>query len=122
MPILVNLPTQGVLFAGDTVQIEVVVEEEGVPVPLTGYDAIFTAKLSKDDADNAPTTIQKTLADGIEFTDEPNGVILVTLAPEDTTNITEPTTYFWDLQISIDDENLTVAAGTITFEHDVTQL
>jgi hypothetical protein len=122
MPIIVNLPTSGVLFAGDTVQIEVVVEEEGVPVPLTGYTAIFTAKLSKDDGDNAPTTIQKTLADGIEFTDAANGVILVTLAPADTSDINETTTYFWDLQISIDDEDITVAAGTITFTQDVTQL
>jgi hypothetical protein len=126
MPILANLPPAGnIWLAGDTHQFEVIPTEEGEPLVLTPFDeAVFTAKISEDDSDNAPTTIQKTLGAGVEFEDAVNGIIVVTIDPEDTTDLEEDTTYSFDLQLrdTTDGETITVAKGKMTFTRDITQI
>lgn len=123
MPIIANLPPEGEIWlAGDTHTIEIVLEEEGQPIPLTGLNAEFTAKINKTDADNALTNISKSLGSGIEFTDPDNGVLLVTLSPSDTDWLEKDTAFFWDVQLDDGPEDVfTVASGTVTFTADVTQ-
>lgn len=64
-------------------------DEDGSPVDV-GADiqqVWFTAKLSPDDADNADTTIQKTLGNGIEPL-ELAGALRVSFEPTDTEALT----------------------------------
>jgi hypothetical protein len=124
MPIIADLPEEGeIWYAGDTQTIQITLEEEGEPVPLTGWTATFTAKLDKTDADNALTTIQKTSpSGGIEFIDAANGVMLITLDAADTKDLEKDTTYYWDVELSQSGEVFTVAAGTMKFVQDITQV
>jgi hypothetical protein len=119
--IVANLPINDIWFAGDTHKIEVTLLEEGEPIPLTGYEATFTAKLNKSDSDNAPTTIQKTVGNGIEFINAAGGTLLITIDPEDTTDLDAKTVYVWDLQMKLADDVFTAASGTMTIEQDITQ-
>lgn len=123
MPVIAHLPEEGdVWLSGDTHSIQVTVLEEGQPVPLSGLNALFTAKLNKQDADNALTNITKSLGDGIEFVDPDNGVLLITISPSDTDWIEKDTTFVWDVQLDDGPEDVfTAASGTVTFTVDVTQ-
>jgi hypothetical protein len=124
MPVLVHLPASGQepILSGDTHSLEITVREEGVPIPLTGLDAEFTAKLDKKDADNALTNIKKSLGEGIEYTDPDNGVVVITIDAADTENLEQDTTFYFDLQLSSGpDDVFTPIMGDITFTVDVTQ-
>lgn len=123
MAIIASLPESGdVWFAGDTHSIEVTVTEGGTPIPLTGLNAEFTAKLNKSDADNALTNIRKSLGSGIQFTDPDNGVLLITIDPDDTEGLEKDTTFVWDVQLDDGpDDVFTAASGTMTFTVDVTK-
>jgi hypothetical protein len=117
-----DLPLEDdVWVAGDTQFIQITLTEDGEPIPLSGYTATFTAKLDLEDADNALTTLQKTLGDGIEFIDAVNGVLLITIDAEDTKDLEEDTTFYWDVQLSQDGDVFTVAMGTMKFVMDVSQ-
>ena len=120
--IIADFPQNDVWLAGDTHTLELFLEEEGEPLPLAGYDIVFTMKVSKDDADNAFTTIQKFVDEGIEIIDPPpDGHFLITIDGTDTDWLERDTTFYFDIQLSQGGETFTVAMGTLTFSMDVTQ-
>ena len=118
-----NIPSAGeIWFAGDTLVFEFPpIEVDGVPLNLTGYDIKFTAKQAADDADNALTTIQKTLGSGLTVPTPSNGIVVLTLQPIDTDQLEKTTTYVWDLQLNLSGTITTVAYGNMTITMDVTQ-
>lgn len=123
MPIITDIPIGDIWLAGDHHFIDGTVMEEGVPVPLAGYDCTFTAKLNKNDADNAFGVIQKTVGNGIEYIDAANGLFMVTLSPADTSSLMEDTTFYYDIQFSKSDgsDTFTFATGTMKIVADITQ-
>jgi hypothetical protein len=120
--IVADFPVDDIWLAGDTHTLELFLEEEGEPLPLAGYNIVFSMKISKDDADNAFTTIQKFIGDGIEIiAPPPEGHFLVTIDGADTDWLEKDTTFYFDIQLSQGGETFTVAVGTLTFSFDVTQ-
>lgn len=86
-------------YRGETIQYDIVVTLEGVPLPITGLSEIwFTAKLNDNQAD--PGVFQKTLTDGsIVATDAPNGEARITIAPADTSAFDNMVTLLCDLKV-----------------------
>lgn len=84
---------------------------------LDGQDletAFFTCKSKKTDSGNV---FQKSLDDGISKYND--GQYIVRVAPEDTEDI-EAGKYFYDLQISVNDDVFTVMHGVLEITQDVT--
>lgn len=105
---------------GDTIDLEVTVARGGSPVDLSGADLWFTAKRKLKDLDIAAVA-QKTLGDGIAVTDAPAGELLVTLAPDDTDDLTKETVLYCDVQmVEASGRVTTVASGTLTVQLDAT--
>jgi hypothetical protein len=111
------------IFRGDTIIFDAAISQEGIALSLTGYSIWFTAKPNIANNDVASGVIQKTIGSGIVITDAAKGLIRITIAPADTSQITADTTYQCDIQIknTATGEVSTVARGTMKVELDVTQ-
>lgn len=82
------------LIRGNTIQLRVPVVRNEAPVDLTGATVTFTATLAVPDEDAPVQSITKTLADGITPEDTlVEGILIVTIDPEDTDDILTKTTY-----------------------------
>lgn len=92
-------------YAGETIELDITVKlkdpDTGLynPVPISSLSEIwFTAKLTDNQAD--PGFIQKTkTAGGIVATDDPNGKARITVAPADTTGLSNITVLLCDLKV-----------------------
>lgn len=107
------------MVRGDTLAfgIELYEEGNGEELELFAQDldsAYFTCKQNYTDALNA---FQKSLGNGITKLDD--GQYVVRIAPEDTANM-EAGKYFYDFQISVNDDVFTILKGVLELEHDVT--
>lgn len=71
--------------------------------------------------DESEVLFQKKLNDGITLVDEDEGIYSynVRVAPEDTRNI-QPGTYYYDLQININDDIFTIMKGKFIILQDCT--
>jgi hypothetical protein len=119
-----KLPVSSVekLYRGDTIKIWMTLTDGDTVQDLDELDEIyFTAKINISDADDAATTIQKTLADGITIQDAPTGLILITLQPEDTANNAETQKYFCDVQGKQGTEIHTFDDGEMLITVDITR-
>lgn len=118
-------PSSKKVYRGDTIIIEAVVTQDLATVDLTGYDIYATFKLLISDADNAATTIQKSLLggveNGIELIDAVAGEIKITLEPEDTIQNTATVKYLVDIQLMKDGVISTPDDGTLTVSLDITE-
>ena len=86
-------PEDEIWYAGDSIPIDFDLTEGDAVLDLTGFDIVFTMKLTADAADNDFDTVQKTLSAGIEVINEALGQILITLDPADTTHLRKTTTF-----------------------------
>jgi hypothetical protein len=86
-------------YAGETIELDLTITLDNAPLPISNLAEIwFTAKLTDKDAD--PGVFQKTkTAGGIAATDSPNGKARVTIAPADTSALTNITTLFCDVKL-----------------------
>lgn len=95
-------------------------DEDGVAVDITGWDILFTAKVSKDLADDAADGVVKAVGDILDAT---AGLARVELGPADTDVMQG--VYFYDVQATEDpggDEVIrTALSGRIVFTRDVTR-
>ena len=110
------------IYRGDTIIIEAAINQGGEPINITGYSIWFTAKPNIANNDGTSGVVQKTLVSGIAVTDAPTGRIRITIAPADTAQISQTTTYECDVQVKSPSGEVTTAArGTMKVELDVTQ-
>lgn len=100
------------MVKGDTLQFNVQVFDENGD-PMTIDSAFMTCKERPNSTDKV---FQKSLGDGIVQSD---GLILVRVAPEDTSEV-EAGQYFYDLQIGIGQDRYTIMIGVLSLEQDVT--
>ena len=106
------------MIRGDTLSFAIEIGFDESPQKLDS--AFFSVKKNIDDDSYM---LQKSIANnGIEYvkTDGNSLYYRVRVAPEDTKNIAEGT-YFYDLQIGINDDIFTVLKGAIRVEGDVTR-
>lgn len=106
------------MVRGDTLSFAVEIGFDESPQKLDS--AFFSVKKNIDDDSYM---FQKSIANnGIEYvkTDGNNLYYRVRVAPEDTKNVAEGT-YFFDLQIGMNDDIFTVLKGTIRVDGDVTR-
>jgi hypothetical protein len=99
------------VFQGNTHTMIVVVENDGVPVDLTDYDATWVVYNST----TKETVLTKTTASGggITIPTPANGEVVISLLPSDTESIT-PREYNQQLDIELD-ENTIYTASTGKF-------
>lgn len=106
------------LTRGDTGQWEFsCVDQNRAPLDLTGAQARFTLK---EQVNVTPVLLEKTVDNGIEFTDETAGLLLLELLPADTDTLPATRTYRWDLQLAYDSDHIfTVDTGLFILNADV---
>jgi hypothetical protein len=114
-------PSTKKVYRGDTIVLEAIITQDLVPVDLTGYTILATFKQSLADADDAPTSIQKSIGSGITVVDAPAGEIRITLSPADTIMNTTTVTYKVDIQLKKAGVISTPDDGELTVSLDVTQ-
>jgi hypothetical protein len=108
---------------GDTVKLLVTATRDDSPIDISTSTVYFTAKTSRDLADDATGVIQKVSSAGIEVLDGPSGQALVTIDPEDTEALVQKTKYFCDVQlVEADGTVTTIAEGTLVMHLDVTRI
>jgi len=105
---------------GDTTAWEfAITEPDGDPQSLIGATITFSARARLDDP--APV-FTRTIGQGITVTDAAAGEITVRLAEADTSALTQPTTYYWDLEVvDAAGNRATVADGTLAIRMDVSR-
>lgn len=103
------------LFRGDTFTFTVTIKDtDGVAFDVSEYTPKFTAKYRQKDTDAQAKIgpITGSIVNG------PEGIVIFTLSPTDT-NI-QPSTYYFDVQISKVDDVHTVAHGKLIIIQDIT--
>lgn len=90
-----------------------IVEIEGLEEDLDS--AYFSVKKSTNDEDYI---FQKSLSDGIEKVE--TGKYRVRIAPADTRSV-ELGTYFYDLQIGLDEDIYTIMRGKLEIAYEITE-
>jgi len=115
----------GTVKRGDTTDITcTIVKGDGSPFNLTGATVWATFKTDLSSLDLVPPGFQlSTLSSGIVVVGPAtNGVVQITIDPNDTMGLTDDTTFSWDIQVRESAGRVTtVAEGVITFTLDVTQ-
>jgi len=89
-------------------------DEAGAVVNITGATPI-EFHVSKNS--NASRDITKSLTDGIVITDAANGEFTVSLAPSDTSELSD--LYVWDAQLTLNSKLRTVARGALVIQAGV---
>jgi hypothetical protein len=116
------------MMRGDDPPFSFTVSDDGTPIDLTGCELTWTAKRHYEDAQDADSTIVKTIGDGIEVVSAAAGTIIVTLDAADTADIESEwpawvtgCTYVWDLEVLDDyEQKRTRGRGTLRVYRDVT--
>ncbi len=115
------------MMRGDTTPFAFTVTNDGEPIDLTNCELTWTAKESWSDAQDADSTIVKTLDDGIEVVSASDGTIVIQMDSADTEGPGWTWgwevwhRYVWDLQVLDDYEQLmTRGRGILTIYRDVT--
>lgn len=98
-------------WAGDTININVAVTEDGVPLDLTGLGVVWEGYLSP--YEDAPLIAKTTNGGGIAITDAPGGLFRVTLTPADTSAITDNAPIYWRAYIMQGQNVYTVVSGIL---------
>ena len=105
------------MMRGDTTPFAFTVTNDGVPIDLTNTELTWVAKRHYDDADDADSTIIKTLDDGIIIDSAEDGTITIHLEAADTEDIesewpywSSGYTYLWNLRV-VDDYEQTMTRG-----------
>lgn len=104
------------LIRGDYKAFNLTFTQNGVPLDLTDYVLMFTAKESTADDDDEAVILKD-----VEVTTNPElGIVLLELEAEDTD--IEPGTYVYDFQlVDGDGKPTTVMMGTLEIAADVTR-
>jgi hypothetical protein len=94
------------------------------PVDITGASIRFTVKTSSGDTD-ANAIIKKGTTDtglgGIVPVDAPNGLAQITVSPADTSTLSAPTWYAYDIQLRETSGRVTtVQSGRFLIKSDIT--
>lgn len=113
---------------GDTERLYFIVREDDAAISLTGYEVWCTLKASYTDADDAVTSIQKVIGDGITLTNHDvdgvlvtEGLITITFDAADTKTLTPGKAYSYDIQIRTPDGDIkTLVTGQVTVGNEVT--
>lgn len=101
---------------GDTIALGVeLLDEDGELITDDLDEAYFSCK---EDPNNDEYVFQKTLSDGI--TKVSTGNYTIRVAPEDTENL-DVGTFFYDLEIHINDDVYTPLKGKLKLEQDITR-
>lgn len=100
------------MVKGDTLQFNVEVYDENGD-PMTVDSAFMTCKKRPNSTD---IVFQKSLESGIV---QSEGLILVRVAPEDTSEV-DAGQYFYDFQIGVGQDRYTIMIGILSLEQDVT--
>lgn len=106
------------IIRGDSVSIEVDVNEGTTPVDVTGLTVFFTAKPAlTDDITDSTAVITKTVT---SIEDPVNGVIYIQLEPSDTNKT--PGIYYYDIQFKdVDGVITSIPSGILEIVPDVTR-
>jgi isochorismate hydrolase len=106
---------------GDLTKFRSTLSRNSIPITTTPTQVWFTAKKKATDADDK-AVFQKTWGDGIAWADQPNGVIEITLQPEDTSTLTRVKWVLeYDIQVLEPSGQLTTTErGKLTVNYDVT--
>jgi len=86
-------------YRGDTVEMTLYVEKNGVPFDITGCTLFFTAKANVKDADNA-ALVSLSTGSGITHTTPLTGIAKI-IVPSGTTNVLDPKHYICDVQLKL---------------------
>ena len=97
---------------GDTKALEVNL------INLTDLDLDSAYLSCRENPDDENYVFQKSLSDGITKVEA--GKYMVRIAPADTKNL-DPGTYYYDLEIGVEDDIFTVMKGKLQLTYDVTR-
>jgi hypothetical protein len=126
-PYFILLPETrlGEVYRGDTLILPIweARDQRGTLIDLTNATIWFTAKTDLSLADTAPGVIQhSTGLGGIVIIDPVLGTYRVTVAPSETSHLTDDTTFIFDVQVrTLTPVTATVKRGTLTVVRDVTR-
>ena len=109
------------MMRGDTTQFAFTVTDDGDPIDLTNCELTWVAKRHYDDADDADSTIVKTLDDGITIVDASDGTITIQMDAADTEDIEDEWPFWssghtdvWNLRVLDDyEQDMTRGRGTL---------
>ena len=105
---------------GDSFKFVLDIDIDGSPYNLTGTTMKMTAKWSHSDSD-ANALFQKTIGDGITYTDAANGQAQIILAPADTISLPPQIVVLqYDVELTDGSSVYTVARGDLAVLPDVT--
>lgn len=98
------------MFRGDSQTFELTVtDSKGLPVDISGCSATFVVARTQSEA----AEVTKRIGNGITLVDAPHGVMKVTLAPQDTTNLKGD--YYYELELDYPDGSInTILFGTLS--------
>lgn len=104
------------MIKGDTLSFAIEIEFDDKPQELE--KAFFTCKKNLDDGD---VVFQKTLENGISFRKQEHNKMyyVVRIAPEDTKDI-EAGSYFYDMQIELNNDVFTILTGALKIRNGIT--
>jgi hypothetical protein len=117
--------TRWSMMRGDDTPFPWTVTDDGTPLDITGMELTWVAKRRYDDADDADSTIVKTIGDGITVESEEDGTIIVQLDAADTATLESDRwpwghTYVWNLRTVDDYEQVrTRGRGTLDVYREV---